>query len=470
MHGWYSPFNPFEVNSNYTEGNAWQYNFAVPQDVNGLISMMGGKEKFEAKLDSLFTVSSSTSGLELPDVSGLIGQYAHGNEPSHHMAYLYHYCGAPWKTQQRVRQIMKMYTDSVNGLIGNEDCGQMSAWYVMSAMGFYEVTPGFPEYALGSPLFDTVKIHLENHKTFSIVTHDNSNKEMFVGFMKLNNHEFDSILLSHDALMKGGNLDMMMLHTARNNFHPAINFLPSREIASLTITIDPIINSPVATFFDSIPVSVSSYSKNDRLFYSVGTTSRFWNYKSQVPINNSESVQAFAQESSDRMSKIVTASFHKTNKNYKVTYITPPNPQYSGDGDMTLIDEQSGTTNFRNGQWQGWWGNDMELIVDLGKETSISKVGAEFLQDQGPWIFFPTEVDVEFSLDGEKFKGESKFMVDDDLFAKDDHVQTAIFTVESKPVKARYIKITAHNYGKLPSWHLSAGENAWLFCDEIFIE
>ena len=141
--GWLAPFDPAEVNFNYTEANAWQYSFYVPQDVRGLIGLMGGGERFAARLDSLFTVSPKTTGTELPDVSGLIGQYAHGNEPSHHMAYLYNFAGRPWKTQERVRSIMDgLYHAGRDGLCGNEDCGQMSAWYVLSALGFYPVTPG----------------------------------------------------------------------------------------------------------------------------------------------------------------------------------------------------------------------------------------------------------------------------------------------------------------------------------------
>ncbi|MDD3642863.1 MAG: GH92 family glycosyl hydrolase, partial [Candidatus Krumholzibacteria bacterium] len=136
--GWLDPFDPAEVNFHYTEANAWQYSFYVPQDVAGLIAMTGGREVFADRLDALFETDSGASGLDLPDVSGMIGQYAHGNEPSHHMAYLYDYAGMPWKTQERVREIMEtMYGDTPDGLCGNEDCGQMSAWYVMSALGFY---------------------------------------------------------------------------------------------------------------------------------------------------------------------------------------------------------------------------------------------------------------------------------------------------------------------------------------------
>ena len=167
--GWLSPFDPREVSFNFTEANAWQYSFFVPQDVSGLMDLMGGKEKFARKLDELFTTDSRTTGRDQADITGLIGQYAHGNEPSHHMAYLYDYAGQPWKAQQRVRQILDgFYRAEPDGLIGNEDCGQMSAWYVMSAAGLYSVTPGEPIYAIGTPLFPELRFNLEDGRSFSI--------------------------------------------------------------------------------------------------------------------------------------------------------------------------------------------------------------------------------------------------------------------------------------------------------------
>ena len=160
---WYSPFDPKEINNFYTEGNSWQYSFAAPHDIENLIRLHGGKEAFANKLNELFTTSSQTTGRDQSDVTGLIGQYAHGNEPSHHMAYLFDYVGMPWRTQELVHKICReFYKNDPDGLIGNEDCGQMSAWYVLSSMGIYEVCPGTGAYVFGTPLFDEVRINLEN--------------------------------------------------------------------------------------------------------------------------------------------------------------------------------------------------------------------------------------------------------------------------------------------------------------------
>ncbi|MFC1629511.1 GH92 family glycosyl hydrolase, partial [Gemmatimonadota bacterium] len=149
---WQSDFDPREVSFHYTEANSWQFSFFAPHDVNGLIRLMGGPEQFIERLDGLFTADSETTGRQQSDITGLIGQYAHGNEPSHHMAYLYSYAGESTKTQERVREILDtLYSDAPDGLSGNEDCGQMSAWFVLSALGFYPVCPGQPDYVIGTP-------------------------------------------------------------------------------------------------------------------------------------------------------------------------------------------------------------------------------------------------------------------------------------------------------------------------------
>ena len=161
--GWDKPFDPREVNNNFTEGNSWHYTFFVPQDIEGMIKAFGGKQKLEAKLDEMFNAPSQTTGREQVDVTGLIGQYAHGNEPSHHMAYLYNYVGKPEKTKDKVHYILEnFYKNTPDGLIGNEDCGQMSAWYVLSSMGIYAVTPGIPEWSVTEPYFEKVKVNFED--------------------------------------------------------------------------------------------------------------------------------------------------------------------------------------------------------------------------------------------------------------------------------------------------------------------
>ncbi len=208
---WITPFDPVSVQrpSNYVEGNAWQWAWFVPQDVEGLMELVGGQKYFEAHLDTLFTTSSELTGdpNAAADVTGMIGQYAHGNEPSHHIPYLYNYAGAPRKTQALVDHILRtLYHNDPNGLSGNEDVGQMSAWYALSAMGFYSFCPGRPVYEIGRPIFDKVTIHLSNGKDFVIQAKNNSVENKYIRSMKLNGEELAEPRFSHFDLMKGGEL------------------------------------------------------------------------------------------------------------------------------------------------------------------------------------------------------------------------------------------------------------------------
>ncbi|MEI7664247.1 MAG: GH92 family glycosyl hydrolase, partial [Bacteroidota bacterium] len=204
---WFTPFDPSEVNFNYTEANCWQYTFYAPHDLGGLINLMGGRNNFKWKLDELFSAESKTTGRNQADISGLIGQYAHGNEPSHHMAYLYDYTGTPWETQKLVHRICsEFYRNNPDGLIGNEDCGQMSAWYVLSAMGFYPVTPASGVYEIGTPVFPKAAITLKDGKSFVIRANGVSDQNFYIQSASLNGKPYTKCYISHADIVRGGEL------------------------------------------------------------------------------------------------------------------------------------------------------------------------------------------------------------------------------------------------------------------------
>ncbi len=213
---WHEPFDPkfssHRVHADYTEGNAWQHSWFVLHDVENLISLHGGKDAFNNKLEQLFTESSEITGDNVSvDISGLIGQYAHGNEPSHHIAYMFNYSGQPWRTQYWVREILKtQYKTGPEGLSGNEDCGQMSAWFVMSAMGIYPYNPASGNYQIGSPVFEKSSIKISEDKTFDIVAHDTSDKNIYIQSAKLNGKDTNSTTLTHEEIIQGGLLELTM--------------------------------------------------------------------------------------------------------------------------------------------------------------------------------------------------------------------------------------------------------------------
>lgn len=212
---WREPFNPFYSDhdgNDYVEGNAWQWSWFVPHDAIGLIDLMGGKQAFINQLDSLFTASSKIEGEHASsDITGLIGQYAHGNEPSHHIAYFYTLAGAPHKTQDRLNQILQtLYQPTTDGISGNEDCGAMSAWYVMNALGFYQICPGNPVYTIGRPLIDQAQIELPNGKVFTIQVENNSLTNKYVDRATLNDQPLKDLTFYHEDIKKGGILKIWM--------------------------------------------------------------------------------------------------------------------------------------------------------------------------------------------------------------------------------------------------------------------
>ena len=212
---WRTPFNPRASNhrnDDYCEGTAWQWTWFVPHDVEGLVGLMGGEDAFVGKLDSLFTASSQMEGeVVSADITGLIGQYAQGNEPSHHVIHMYNYVNRPWQTQELLDRVFKeQYRNDPDGLSGNEDCGQMSAWFVFSSMGFYPVDPISGKYEIGTPIFPEVKMHLANGKTFVVLAPAVSRENIYVQSVKLNGRPYDKSYITHEQIMNGDTLEFEM--------------------------------------------------------------------------------------------------------------------------------------------------------------------------------------------------------------------------------------------------------------------
>lgn len=212
---WRTPFNPRSSthrNDDYCEGTAWQWTWFVPHQIDGLVELMGGREGFISKLDSLFTVSSVLEGENTSaDISGLIGQYAHGNEPSHHIIHMYNYVGQPYRTQELVDSVLQtLYFNDPDGLSGNEDCGQMSAWYILNAMGFYQVCPGKPVYSIGRPLFNKATVNLKDGKKFTVIAKNNSRENKYIQSIVLNGKPLDEPFFTHQDIVDGGTLELTM--------------------------------------------------------------------------------------------------------------------------------------------------------------------------------------------------------------------------------------------------------------------
>jgi predicted alpha-1,2-mannosidase len=469
---WQHPFDAKEINNFFTEGNSWQYSFAVPQDIETLIAFHGGKDSFAKKLNELFTTSSQTTGREQADVTGLIGQYAQGNEPSHHMAYLFDYAGQPNRTQEIIYKVCKeFYKNSPDGLIGNEDCGQMSAWYVLSALGFYPVCPGSGEYVFGLPLYKEVTIHLENGKHFTIKSNKDS-VQQYIGDVFLNGKKHTALYILHDDIMKGGLLDFHLVKNAASTNAK----LPHSSINASIITPVPYFDIDKNKFKDSLLVSIKDIEAGADIRYSImyndslkkyGTSTSYFEsvYDHPFYVSRSSAISAYAVKRNVESKKVMQNLF-KLPAGRSVKVLSQVNPLYTAGGPEALIDGVTGTTNWRTGEWQSYFGKDLEAVIDLEKEQPVKYVGIHVLQDVSPWIIYPKEVVFYTSNDGINFTEAARVSNTVSNEEKEASVQTLGANLDTT---ARYIKVKAVNGGRLPAWHESAGNPSHLFIDEIIV-
>ena len=468
--GYMQPFDPTQVNFTLTEANTWQYNFFVPQDINTHIEMMGGWEAYGKKLDGLFTASSKLTGREQVDITGLIGQYAHGNEPSHNTVYMYNFIGQPTKTQKYVKQVMdEFYTDERDGLCGNEDCGQMSAWGVFSAMGFYPATPASGYYVLGLPRFEKVTIKLDNGKQFTVKAKNLNTQNCFVKLVKLNGKALERSYITFDEVYQGGELEFTLASTPDSHWATQPENCPVIRIPGESILVVPAINAESNTFFDSITVTMSHPIEGTQIYYTFDGTDPDENsavYAEPIVLKKSTEIRVAALQDG-RWSRVIDAHFHLINAKLAVKLEHPYSEQYEAGGLKALIDHQRGGDNFRTGVWQGYQGVDLVATIDLGESQRVNRLAGSFLQEQGSWIFMPKEVEFFVSDDGKKFRSVGKAV----NYIAEDEDDAVIQELAVRPrCEARYVKMAAKNIGTCPDWHVGAGHPAWIFCDEFIIE
>lgn len=470
---WFSPFDPSEVNFNYTEANSWQYSFYAPQDVSGLMRLMGGKDKFVAKLDALFNADSLTTGREQADITGLIGQYAHGNEPSHHMAYLYTFAGQPWKTQQTVRRIMDtLYWDKPDGLCGNEDCGQMSAWFIFSALGFYPVTPAQDIYIMGTPLFPEATIDTGNGKSFTVIANNVSDVNFYIQSAALNGKPWPYPWLKHKDIVSGGTLLLEMGPEPNNAWGSATDVLPRSAIDEHMIMPTPhvIPGTSARVFNDSTKVRLASLEPDAVVHFTLDNSTPSKNspvYMDPLTLTQTTTVKAVAFKEGMPPSRMMSALFTKVPAGRSIELKTQYASQYSGGGKNALIDGINGTGDFRTGTWQGYHGADIDAIIDLGAVMSVNRLSIRFFQDNNSWIFMPLKVEFWVSPDGKTFEKAGEVMNDVPDIEEGSIIKA--FMLSFPPKRIRFVRVWAENMGQCPSWHKGANNKAWIFADELSV-
>jgi len=470
---WFAPFDPAEVNYHYTEANAWQYSFFVPQDVDGLIAALGGPEALARKLDGLFAASSQTTGREQADITGLVGQYAHGNEPSHHIAYLYDFAGQPWKTQAMVRRLVDtMYTPQPDGEIGNDDCGQMSAWLVLSMLGFYAVTPGSDQYAIGSPVFPQATIHLENDRSFVIHADETSSRAVYVGDARLNGSPYTKSYLSYATVAAGGELGFQMSETPNTSWGAGVTDQPHSSIPGPSIVPAPFAAEGARVFRGRTTVTLGDLEPGIALHYSVDggpVTSASPSYERPLTITDTTTMRVLARRANGDVGLPLEIGFHKIPDGRTIALSARYANQYSAGGDDALIDGLRGSLDFRDGRWQGYRGTDLTATIDLGVVQDIHRITIGFLRDVGSWIMLPRVVSVSLKEDTQQAARNVNAVTLTGISDRDSAPVIREVVGFAGSARARYVIVRIQRYGLLPDWHPGKNEEAWFFVDEIVI-
>ncbi len=496
---WFSPFNPAEVNFNYTEANSWQYSLAAPQHLSTLREVIGGKDSLQIWLDKLFTTESKLAGREQVDITGLIGQYAHGNEPSHHMAYVYNYTNQPYQTQEKIDRILReMYHNAPDGLSGNEDCGQMSAWYVLSAMGIYPVCPGSPVYNIGRPLQTFANINFENGKSFTIRTQNNSPKNKYIQSMALNDKPYEKLFINHEDLLVGGSLLIVMGDQPNLKLNTFESDIPEKEIIPDNVVPVPYFTQTKRTFTDSITTEIKVLQlekrENNEHFVTYTTDGSEPNVNSKdFPVtvtlkdNTVLKAQSFCATqlvTTDEKNKVVIGDIHETasnlssvstiftksSNNIALKLSTEYANQYAAGGENSLIDGlRSNSTDYRSGDWQGYQGVDASGVVFFKQAQKVSSVSISCLQDEHSWIFLPEMFTVEYSVDGEKYMPALVAKTATSPL-KEGQLSEQLTVTFPAAVEVKSIRFTAKNRGVCPAGHISAGGKSWIFVDEVIIQ
>jgi predicted alpha-1,2-mannosidase len=479
---WYGPFDPSEVNFNYTEANSWQYSLYAPQHIEILINLLGGPDSLETWLDRLFTTDMKLSGREQADITGLIGQYAHGNEPSHHMAYLYNFTNAPHKTQAYVDRILnEMYHNAPDGLSGNEDCGQMSAWYVLSTLGIYPIAPGKPVYQIGRPLINSASIKLENGKSIQINCVDQSKANKYIQSVSWNGLPLEKLEISHEQLMQGGVLSFVMgaAPKARAIEQKEMTFKLPAFFAPV-----PFIKTEQRVFNDSLWIEIDVVRLNQaeksaietQLFYQIDGK-KWQSYQQPFAIYANTNIRIKAgykdllvkRQGLNYWSAEVAAAFIKKDPNVQLQLKSTYSNQYTASGKDALIDGLRGGNEFRTGDFQGYYNQDVVAVIEFKDAKTINSAGVSFIRDQKAWIFAPSKITIEASVNGtDYFTIAQQDLPQASPCDKNPFKDEVLIELDSdKQLKYKSLRYTISNPGLLPSWHLGAGNPTWLFIDEL---
>ncbi len=468
---------------NYVSGNIWGYSSYVPHDMGYLIRLHGGYHKFASWLDEIFTDTTEIGGSQHVDISGFIGKYGHGDEPSHQMPYLYVHAGQPWKTQKRVREILtRFYHDHPAGLNNNDDLGQMSSWYIFGALGFYPVCPGSNQYQVGSPAYQKASINLENGNVFTVVAKNNSDQNVYIQSAKFNGEEYTKPFITYQQIKNGGELVFEMGNQPNKNWGNAkadleemygMKSLDDYKLHEEKQVLMPYSNDSTFSFEKSKWVELLCNTEGAEIRYTIDGSEpnlKSQKYEHPVQIRKDAMVKAKAFKKGLKESGTFIVQYLKgipfnAETGYPKVTVEGNDIGYGNKTGVLLLDGGFGSTTFNDGFWTGIDLKDMNVDIDLGTTRSISEVKPGILIYPGAWIFNPNKIEVYVSNDQENYHLIKNISMDS---PEDERRFIVRPSIQFQAVKCRFIKVKFKN-GPIPDWHMAGGRKHWIFVDEILI-
>ena len=466
----------------YVSGNIWGYSSYVPHYMAGVIDKMGGREKYADWLNRVFTNQTQIEGAQHVDISGFIGKYAHGEESSQHMPYLYNYLGQPWKTQEIIREITHtFYKDTPDGLINNEDLGQMSSWYIFSTLGFYPVCPGSKQYIIGSPHYKEARINTESGNVFTIKAPQASSKNIYIQSVKLNGKSHHLPFITHEQIMQGGVLEFELgtkpSQWGTDETHVCQiygnNTAETQSITLKEVVFTPFTKNNKQVFADQKEILLTCNTPDAVIRYTLDGTepnAKSTVYQKPIQVNSDVILKAKAFHDELGESTIFEQKFFKSitaklqNKYPRIDIDPKPTKYGAADGSF-LKDGLMGSYNFNDKHWTGLDEEKITFTIDLGSPQTISQMTLSYLVDTKVWIFPPEQISISTSADSDIYQ-EVKVYSPQSLKSDLQAVQREKVTFPIQ--KARYIRLEVSTL-KIPSWHFGNGNQAWFFIDEVLI-
>lgn len=466
---------------NYVSGNIWAYSAYTPQDMTGVIQLHGGKEKYAAWLDKVFADTLAIGGAQHVDISGFIGKYGHGDEPGHQMPYLYNYVGQPWKGQKHINTVVTtMYNDTPEGLINNEDLGQMSAWYIFSTLGFYPVAPASLNYQLGAPYYENATITLESGKQFTVKASNLSDANFYVQSVKLNGKPYNKTFIRHSDIMAGGTLEFTMGAIPNTTWGTQDESTSIGAVAHenpevfIKATTSPYDTNPSFFFSDKHTATLKSNDNDTDIYYTIDgstPTKASTKYQAPIEINKNCTLKAIAIKKGLNPSKVYEKPVFKSvfpllkNGYPKIHMNRWSDPHYGKSDGSMLFDEITGSKSYGDSKWTGLK-DHFDIDVNLGQRVTIEHISVGVLTDIGSWIFPAASVQVY----GGTSKQNLKLIADVSIPKTDDFPKEVNrYTIPLKKGKYSHLNIKINPYGVAPEWHGAVGKKVWLFLDEIII-